>query len=684
MNAVDAPTISPLETSSFPLFDHQLIEASAGTGKTYTIANLYLRLLIGHGGSDSQAERRYMPHELLVVTFTEAATQELKQRIRKRIQVAQHAFVTHQAPADDPFLNTLLTDITHHDQAAYQLRVAERGMDEAAIFTIHGFCYRILSQHAFESSTPFNLSLLTDSDELWEQAVTDFWRKEFYALPRPLAKQVYSLWKTPQDLLKTLKPWFNYPILTLKTHPIDQLDERYQTYLAHITQFKKDWLEYYTEALHALKQSDFKAASYRHVAKWWDQVTLWAHSKIWNPPACLLKSFEKLLSYDDVFPPVLQSLMDKIHDFIQMPMTFHDLLIQKALIGIQAEITQLKKKSNQLTFDDLLTRLHSALNGPDKTQLACQIQTEFPLAIIDEFQDTDTLQYQIFKSIYPQNTRCHGLFMIGDPKQAIYAFRGANLFTYIQAKHLTHSRFTLLTNWRASLVMIQTCNVLFERHPAPFVYDQDIPFIPIDASPQAHKKSFLLHHKPDPAMTWFTLSDETDKPINKETYLTHMTNKTVNEIVSLLTLSRYGYCQLKEGDQTQPLQSQDIAILVRTNTQAKLIQSALTEQGIASVYLSERDNVFNTLEAKSLYRILKACCYPHDNEALLEALASSLLGYDAFKLDALKSNEAEWETLTEEFIDYAHRWNTQGIIACIRYILFNRNLPQQLLSKPTG
>ncbi|MBE8215613.1 MAG: exodeoxyribonuclease V subunit beta [Endozoicomonadaceae bacterium] len=684
MNSISISNLTPLDAACFPLFDHQLIEASAGTGKTYTIANLYLRLLIGHGQDTNAPERAYTPREILVVTFTEAATQELKQRIRQRIHVAQHVFSTQKTCPEDEFLQQLLRETHHPHYAAQLLKQAERDLDEAAILTIHGFCYRILSQHAFESGTSFNLSLLTESDHLWLQAATDFWRKSFYPLPRVFAKQVHGLWKTPIKLIKTLKPWLNYPLLKLITYPNDTLEKRYLAYEKMILMFKQYWLQHYTQGLSLLKQADIKANDYRYLEKWWSLIQQWAFSKNWKIPSCFLKCLNKMHPYYHTFSHELQQLFDHMHHFYHTPITFHDLFIQQALIGIQAEMTHLKKTSNQFVFDDLLIYLHTALQKIDQNNLSTQIRQTFPIAIIDEFQDTDTIQYQIFQSIYPKNTRSYGLFMIGDPKQAIYSFRGANLFTYIQAKKNTPSQFTLSINWRASFMMVQACNIFFSQHASAFVYDQDIPFIPIQAAPHAKKNAFLLHHKPAAAMAWFTLPDQDEKPINKKTYQQKMAQATVQEIMMLLKLGQQGLCQLQQQAHIQSIQSHDIAILVRTSAQAKMMQAALSEHHIASVYLSERESVLNTQEAKSLYRILKACCYINKNEALLEALATPLLGYSTSELADLEHNESQWDQLTEEFMQYEKKWNQQGIIACIRCILFTRNIPQTLLSQPSG
>ena len=212
-----AETLDPLR---LPLQGERLIEASAGTGKTFTIAALYLRLLLGLGES-AAFPRPVNVEELLVVTFTEAATAELRGRIRSRIHEARLAFLRSQLPPgkQDPFLAQLLLDLTDHATAARLLLAAERQMDEAAIFTIHGFCQRMLSLNAFESGMLFEQQLIEDESRLRYQACADFWRRHCYPLPREIAAVIHEAWKGPRDLLKSIDRWLQGEAPQLKSPP---------------------------------------------------------------------------------------------------------------------------------------------------------------------------------------------------------------------------------------------------------------------------------------------------------------------------------------------------------------------------------------------------------------------------------------------------------------------------------
>ena len=176
--------VSSLDILSFPLCGTRLIEASAGTGKTYTIAALYVRLILGHGMEEYPLARDLLPTDILVVTFTEAATKELQERIRERLSSAARYFRNRKTKEADPFLIELLNQFPEEQWAscAQRLELAGKWMDEAAVYTIHGWCNRMLQQHAFASGSLFQQEVKTDDTELFQQVVYDYWRTFYYQL----------------------------------------------------------------------------------------------------------------------------------------------------------------------------------------------------------------------------------------------------------------------------------------------------------------------------------------------------------------------------------------------------------------------------------------------------------------------------------------------------------------------
>ncbi|MGY0217328.1 exodeoxyribonuclease V subunit beta [Endozoicomonadaceae bacterium StTr2] len=703
-----APEIQafPLKPLSFPLHGRRLIEASAGTGKTFTIASLYLRLVLGHGplvdGLSTAYSEPLSVDKILVVTFTEAATAELRERIRARLHEARLAFL--RGKSDDSIIQELLDSLDQHPERARLLLAAERQMDEASIFTIHGFCQRMLRQHAFESGTLFTSELVTDESELLQQAAADFWRKHLYSLPRPLTELVLEIWSSPEELLRSIRSWLGLTGLDTTVEGLpESLDDFRNRHLKPVLELKQLWLKDREIIEKAIQGAGLRAKCkpltrlelMRDFVKS-DDISLYLGGTKSKPESWEIystQSLQKALKKNASLPE--HPIFSKIDNYLQQPLSlkkaFSALLQHQALHFVRQRLAQAKDQRRLISFDDLLSKLDKALQQPNGELLGLKIREQFPVAMIDEFQDTDPQQYNIFSHIYPASDNSEnnstdslltGLFMIGDPKQAIYAFRGADIFTYMKARHEVDAHYTLSTNWRSSSNMVNAVNHLFTTAASPFIYDSDIPFLAVDSAPGADTKYLTLDDQPLPAMQFWLQPSEI--AVGKGEYEDTMALATANEINRLLTAADQGHCHVAAGGQSKPLLAGDIAVLVRTGAQGKKVRDALADQGIASVYLSNSDSVFATQEAVDLQRILAACLTPTSERALRAALATPLLDESAFSLDQLNSNERAWEQAVEEFSHYNEVWNKRGVLPMLRTVMARRKIAERLLPQPFG
>ncbi|HHO0883980.1 exodeoxyribonuclease V subunit beta [Aeromonas hydrophila] len=677
---------NPLNTLRFPLYGERLIEASAGTGKTYTIAGLYLRLLLGHGplieegedaGQPSAHERPLSVTEILVVTFTEAATAELRGRIRARIHEARLAFM--RGESKDALLSQLLAEVEDHELAARRLLAAERQMDEAAVFTIHGFCQRMLKQNAFESGALFETEFLTDDSQLRLQAVSDYWRSEFYPVDKPLASAVRALWPSPAALLREMGSWLDNSELEMRPPAGDEtLAARHQAAMARIEAVKCEWLAQGDEIR---RQTDGQVSRYtgKNYEGWLAKIADWAqdeHSGYAIPKE--LERFgqtvlEENLKKGGAVPTL--PLFSQIDELLASRPGIRDLILQRAAVVVRSRMQASKRQAHQLSFDDLLKDLDGALGSGLGERLCERIRATYRVAMIDEFQDTDPQQYRIFHRLYGGHTDT-ALLMIGDPKQAIYGFRGADIFTYIQARRNVSAHYTLGRNWRSSRALVAAVNGLFERAKDPFIYEADIPFLPVEA--QGKSKALQLDGEAAPVLHCWQLSGQ--PTFNKGDYQSKMARATAVEIHRLLTLARAGKAQI--GD--QPVKAGDIAVLVRTGAEGKLVQQELARLAIASVYLSNRESVLAQVEAREILLILHACQNPGEERSLRAALATGLFDLDAKALDELASDERAWEIAVQEFMEYRKIWHKRGVLAMLRALLHRRNLASSLLASPNG
>ncbi|MFA0255935.1 exodeoxyribonuclease V subunit beta [Vibrio breoganii] len=678
---------APLETMTFPLHGARLIEASAGTGKTFTIAGLYLRLLLGHGDNGSAHQTPLTVEQILVVTFTEAATAELKDRIRARIHQARVAF--SRGHSDDPVIKPLLEQTDDRDRACELLLAAERQMDEAAVYTIHGFCQRMLTQNAFESGSRFKSQFIKDETQLKEQVVADYWRRHFYGMGASMVSEIRSHWKTPQALYADLNNFISGNEVYIHSEvEKGDLETLYAERIAILAELQKQWSADSADFEKLIMESGITKNPYnkKNVPNWIGQIDSWAAKPLTSiaVPECLERFSTSTLQAKT--KPDKQAPEHVVFDHIDEYCSLPDLEVKQAILSnaipeCRAELQKAKGQQQKLSFDDLLSQLDYALQADDEGLLSERIRGLYPVAMIDEFQDTDPQQYNIFRHLYLQHPEC-GLFMIGDPKQAIYAFRGADIFTYIRARKEVTSHFNLTTNWRSSKDMVEASNALFQEAESAFIYDDDIPFTAVSASPGADKKSWSLNGETQSAMTVW-LKENEGEAVAKGDYNQRMAQSTATQIQRLLSASDTGNALL-HGSKDEPIQAGNIAVLVRTGREANLVRRALSEKGVASVYLSNRDSVFASPVASDVLLFLRAALHFDNDRALRTAAASSLFDLSLFDLERLNQDEQYWELLSQEFSDYRQLWLKAGIMPMIRRLIQYRELAQRLQNEHHG
>ncbi|QDW11582.1 exodeoxyribonuclease V subunit beta [Klebsiella pneumoniae] len=677
-------TAESLDPLRLPLIGERLIEASAGTGKTFTIAALYLRLLLGLGG-EAAYPRAISVEELLVVTFTEAATEELRGRIRSNIHELRIACL--RGESDNPLYSALLAEIADKDDAAKTLLLAERQMDEAAVFTIHGFCQRMLSLNAFESGMLFEQQLIEDESRLRYQACADFWRRHCYPLTRDIAAVIHDVWKGPRDLLKSLDRWLQGEAPQLKSPPApnETLAERHQQIIARIDSLKQQWREQVGEIEGVLENSGLDRRKFNrgNQGKWMEKVNAWAQEETlsYQLPDALEKFAQSFLlerTKAGGEPPV-HPLFSAVESLLASSLTLTDLVLARAMVEIRDAVAREKRRRGELGFDDMLSRLDEALRGDSGETLASAIRQRFPVAMIDEFQDTDPQQYRIFRRIWRRQPET-ALLLIGDPKQAIYAFRGADIFTYMKARGDVAAHYTLDTNWRSSPGMVGSVNRLFSLSDNPFMF-HEIPFLPVKAAAKNKGLRFTVDAADVPAMNVWLMPGDT---VGSGDYQTFMAQLCATQIRDWLSAGQRGRALLWRGETSRPVQASDITVLVRNRLEAAQVREALQTLGIPSVYLSNRDSVFETLEAQELLWLLQAVLAPERENTLSSALATSMFGLTALDIENLNQDEQAWDALVEEFSEYRQIWRQRGVMPMLRALMTARHIAENLLATRGG
>lgn len=670
------PKMKELNLLSTGLSGFNLIEASAGTGKTFTITGLYVRLIL-------EAECRV--DTLLVVTFTNAATAELRERIRSRLVEVLQAF--EQGESSDLFYQGLLDQSEDHAKSQRRLRLAILGFDQAAIFTIHGFYQRVLSDHAFECGMPFESELVSEQTDLLQEITADFWRCQVQDLSPGLVDFLLAKKVTPESLRSSVQQGIGRPYLDVRGEEMPA-DLASQESLFHQTfdRVSAVWMQAKVEIQDLLQSNTgLNGNKYRKssLASWCQQMDDYLGSAPCAP-------FDKFIKFTtgELAASVKKSGFPPEHPFFDVCGVLAevwgglDSRYAQALVALKKsllaycndELSVRKARARIQSFDDLLLDLDRALSGEHGVVLIAAIRQQYSAVLIDEFQDTDPIQYRIFSTI----THDSGMpvFLVGDPKQAIYSFRGADIFAYHSAREDAENRYTLKTNWRSDPKLINAINALFTQSDTSFLYDW-IPFYEVDAAIKSHDELQDGDNVAAPFRVW--LMPDEEAAISRQDAERLATCATAVEIARLLQQGQKG--QARIGDRN--LNGGDVAVLVRSHRQGKLIARQLRELGVYSVQQS-RENIFHSHEATELLRVLGAIVEPARQARIMAALATDMLGLNGNDIEQLQVNELALELKLELFRGYHQLWLEKGFARIFRQLLSHEQVAQRLLSRADG
>jgi exodeoxyribonuclease V beta subunit len=588
-------------------------------------------------------------------------------------------------------------------------------MDESAVYTIHGWCNRMLKQHAFDSGSLFHQELNNDDTELLLQVVRDYWRTHFYSISTTACYGVFKAVKSPAALAKKIRHLLAETEALPLDESLDVLSEskQWETWelerqsLENIA--RQAWLkdlqaisEVFTEAAEGnwLNQTSYPNNSIQtklaEITQWANGVSIAGMKEIGrfsrvklNSKTGLKKAFS---NHADKFELSAFKAIDDLVAHTDQENDFSQQLIPHAIQWIRQQYANEKQRLAQITYDDMLTGLDKALQGERGEHLASVIREQYPIAMIDEFQDTDPVQYRIFSTLYPaQQSAGFGCFMIGDPKQAIYSFRGADIFTYLKAHQATTgNHYTLDTNYRSTQGLVTAVNQVFLQadqtlETGAFQFKSGevnpLPFVNVKA--QGRKKHWQVNGQSPKPLTFWCL--ESNEAISFTDYQKNLAEATASEIVSLLNSAQQDQTGfVAEDGQLEPLKPGHIAILVRTGKEAKLMRKALAKRHLPSVYLSERDSIYATTEANDLLIWLKAFAEPRSERKVRAALSTATFGFTYQQLHHFAVDENSWETQLERFLGYQQRWQQDGILPALRQLINDYNLHGQALEPQEG
>lgn len=696
--------MKPLDPIALPLSGTQLIEASAGTGKTYTITTIVLRLLL---------ETELSVDQIVVVTFTRAATSELRDRIRLRISAAAAAFegaASGKPPESgkDPVLDSLLRT-QHAERALGRLRRALRDLDRAAIFTIHGFAQRTLQQHAFESGARFDVELVGEQRLLVTEVAHDFWAKEIATLPEEcwrVLRVCNVTLRSVTALAHVAAAWRDLPLepdlSSIGSADLEgSLGDLSVAWARVVDEYRRGGDAAFAllakPGFHKTYYSSDRLAAYRRTLDALSSLRPQLFKELPGAFKCLAAGSIKVnKGYTAPEHPLFDAIaaLGEASDRCRAEAgRFVDALRCRLVKFARERVALEHERAGTQSFDDLLHGMRKALcesgkSEPGKadkvrgTALARQVRERYPVALIDEFQDTDPVQYEIFRRIYGVQRRGErtALFLIGDPKQAIYAFRGADIDAYLAAaRDAAENVWTLTTNYRSDPGFVSALNCVFERLEEPFLHP-GIAYTAVQAAPGRSDGSSRAGAAMPPLEIAYLTREEAGRTHSRNWEGTEEWQRLASEEIARLLASKV---TLPGATGPVPLEPRHVAVLTRTNRQAQDIQEHLRLLGIPSVLQGDR-TVFEAPEAGELALLLRALAEPSSGGAVRTALATRFLGLDASAIARVAEDEEEWEAWTLRFREWNGIWAERGLMQCLERVLREQDVVPRTLRELDG
>jgi exodeoxyribonuclease V beta subunit len=647
----------------------RLLEASAGTGKTFALAHLVLRLV---------AEQGTPLRRLLVVTYTNAAAAELRMRIGLRLQQALQALEGAEGSSLDAVLANWLEALPAGEERNRRgrLLLALEDLAAADITTIHGFCRRSLQRHALEARSQPDLRLETEAGELYGQIVHDYWQQQALALPPELLAGLLDAGVKPEGLQELLTKLDGDPALALEPLPPGSEAERpLPAWLPSL------WADRW-QAFGALWQDEGEAleAELLAIGAQWKaagtpakdypgktnkpraaQVQAWidAQHREGAPPAYPEVRGQKQLN--TYFHPAAFSkaarkaegagrepslprrrLMEAVAALIDGPA---ELVLLHACHWCRGELRRRRERSGSVGFSQLLEALDPGPGTTEPTPLLQVVAGHYDVALIDEFQDTDPIQWRILRLAFGRGD--HLLVMVGDPKQAIYRFRGGDLATYLAAAGEASCRYRLEENRRSTPELIEALNALMA--PGLGRSGLDVPRVLARADRSG----------PLPApieLLWLGGTRLAGDPPPSRSVLAQHLPETVASYVNAL-LGRG--LELRSGERSQPLQPEHLCLLVSTHQQAEDLRAALERRGLATRLVSRVD-VFASPAATALQRFL------------VQLAASPLLGWSAARI--ADADAGRWSALAGQLDGLARLLERRGLLGLLNDLVTSAGL----------
>lgn len=681
-----------------------LIEASAGTGKTYTLSSLMVRIFL----------EKYLPNQVIATTFTRAAAAELKSRIRARlIEVQQYLepmrtvlesdIYIRAAQESDPLKQHLLK--TFAPRIAYaceRLKLVIDQLDELFVGTLDSFSQKLLREFAFESGKIERAQITEDAKAYTRQLIHDVLREWIQSQPQHVIDTLYSVGalKSVDHFVGMVESALNFSSAQFKLPDMPEIElaqlQQWQqqaqqidlstlteyfnldgAYYSHVNgtsfrnnAFNKLFCESLPQLLKALADPQniqvfdrYLSDARETVFKFLDKLD---SQKIFKKcPAEVSDGFYQ--------HPTILHIQKLCHSVKETQQQFEQLQVYlKAYLCIEVKkrLPQVLQQKGETTFAQQIKTLSEALKGEQGQRFAVFVQARYPLILVDEFQDTNQDQDDMLATIWrhPQRYQKGCMIMVGDRKQAIYGFRGGDMLTFLNAYQDIMSKqgreYKLIHNHRSVKELVEVVDVLFQRQ---MDFGEQVVYDPIQAGARPHP-ALIENEQVNPApLRWLQLQDGNEQA-----------TQVAWKIQSLLNQAHLQQLYLDE-ENLQAISEDDIAVLSRSHRQLDEVQYALERLGIRVNRPSKR-SVFDSKIAQDVGALLTALLHPFDEAKLKRALLSRLFGFDLSTLIELEQSAEGLSHYIQQFDNIREMWLNQGFLAAWQRCLNQFEIWQQLVA----
>ncbi|MEO1857141.1 MAG: UvrD-helicase domain-containing protein [Rubritalea sp.] len=661
-----------------------LLEAGAGTGKTYSLVRIIVRELV---------EKELDPSEIVTVTFTRAATAEIKSRLHGLLS---EILSDLKKPEDEMQNDIAKAWVTEGEEwvenAKHRLSIALSAFDSISIFTIDGFFQRLLKEYAFESNVLFSIELEPDDSPLIHTALQDYWRQYVYRLKG----EALALFQQSVDFKKA-KNFLNEALRSSEvtfdpaySESADALNAEYaeawHAFVAILKDHRGTLRDFIDNPTPGIKKNAGPFRKGGDVKLFAEVDDILANPKAVSSNTPLIDHLRASHVLSDAafnknkFVDLSGEPVAKVFHAVQALIDARPSNIRSAYFGeiyrfVEQRLKELKADLNTQSYNDVTITLSNLLVSDSKASqtIKAAIYKRYKAALIDEFQDTSPQQCNVFIQLFNQEKRAEEderyFHIIGDPKQSIYRFRGADVFSYIAAVGKADHHYSLLTNYRSSPSMIHAVNKVFSISENPFLVEGGISF----TRSQWPSQSGDTPDSAQPAL--WVQSIEMEKTTADQTRSLFY-NDICRNILDLLDTP---WREIDpQSDRSEPVQPSDFAVLVRSKKQGEALNILLSEHKVPST-LSTRTSLMASAESSETLTILSALLNPRSTPAIRSALLTPALGSG----EQLAS-DASFDQVSNDFSELHTLWNEHGLMPMMQSFIARFSVRSRLLQLTHG